>query len=133
MCLYGFAFELSYSLFVGRGSVYAWLALHPCKALGHTCPASMPGLSVGLPPSPRLGLRPKPHFQKLYRFIDSLSRRKTACLNNHRTSQFIMPKTDILAKSLSVLSQAVSSELSLPVSSPPKSPCSASNIANFIS
>ena len=30
------------------------------------------GLSVGLPPSPRLGLRPKPHFQKLYRFIDSL-------------------------------------------------------------
>ncbi len=29
------------------------------------------GLSVGLPPSPRLGLRPKPHFQKLYRFIDS--------------------------------------------------------------
>ncbi len=37
MCLYGFAFELSYSLFVGRGSVYAWLALHPCKALRHTC------------------------------------------------------------------------------------------------
>ena len=32
------------------------------------------GLSVGLPPSPRLGLRPKPHFQKLYRFIDSLKR-----------------------------------------------------------
>ena len=47
-------------------------ALRPCKALGHTRPASMPGLSVGLPPSPRLGLRPKPHFQKLYRFIDSL-------------------------------------------------------------
>jgi len=30
--------------------VYAWLALRPCKALGHTRPASMPGLSVGLPP-----------------------------------------------------------------------------------
>ena len=60
-------------------------------------------------------------------------RRKTACLNNHRTSQFIMPKTDILAKSLSALSQAVSSELSLLLSSPPKSPCNASNIANFIS
>ena len=34
--------------------------MRPCKALGHTRPASMPGLSVGLPPSPRLGLRPKP-------------------------------------------------------------------------
>ena len=43
-----------------------------CRAFGHTRPASVPGLSVGLPPSPRLGLRPKPHFQKLYRFIDSL-------------------------------------------------------------
>ena len=104
-----------------------------CRAFGHTRPASVPGLSVGLPPSPRLGLRPKPHFQKLYRFIDSLSRRKTVCLNNHRTSQFKMPKTDILAKSLSILSQAVSSELSLPVSPPPKSSCNASNIANFIS
>ena len=30
------------------------------------------GLNVGLPPSPRLGLRPKPHFQKLYRFFDRL-------------------------------------------------------------
>ena len=30
-----------------------------CKALVHTRPASVPGLSVGLPPSPRLGLRPK--------------------------------------------------------------------------
>ena len=46
--------------------------MRPCKALGHTRPATVPGLSVGLPPSPRLGLRPKPHFQKLYRFIDSL-------------------------------------------------------------
>ena len=45
-----------------------------CRAFGHTRPASVPGLSVGLPPSPRLGLRPKPHFQKLYRFIDSLKR-----------------------------------------------------------
>ena len=36
VCLYGFAFELSFSLFVGRGSVRAWLALRPCKALGHT-------------------------------------------------------------------------------------------------
>ena len=47
--------------------------MRPCKALGHTRPASMPGLSVGLPPSPRLGLRPKPHFQKLYRFFDRLT------------------------------------------------------------
>ena len=75
--------------------MYAWLALHLCnrgrllsvrpaptlfnhlyaslhRAFGLTRPASVPGLSVGLPPSPRLGLRPKPHFQKLYRFIDSL-------------------------------------------------------------
>ena len=75
--------------------MYAWLALHLCnrgrllsvrpaptlfnhlyaslhRAFGHTRPASVPGLSVGLPPSPRLGLRPKPHFQKLYRIIDSL-------------------------------------------------------------
>ena len=34
-----------------------------CKALVHTRPASVPGLNVGLPPSPRLGLRPKPHFK----------------------------------------------------------------------
>ena len=27
---------LSHSLFVGRASVCAWLALRPCKALGHT-------------------------------------------------------------------------------------------------
>ena len=27
---------------------------------------------LGLPPSPRLGLRPKPHFKKLYRFFDIL-------------------------------------------------------------
>ena len=43
-----------------------------CRAFGHTRPASVPGLSVGLPPSPRLGLRPKPHFYKLCGFIDSL-------------------------------------------------------------
>ena len=47
------------------------LSRHPCRI-----PKPLPlgkGLSVGLPPSPRLGLRPKPHFQKLYRFIDSLA------------------------------------------------------------
>ena len=44
-----------------------------CRAFGHTRPASVPRLSVGLPPSPRLGLRPKPHFQKLYRFIGNLN------------------------------------------------------------
>ena len=33
-----------------------------CRAFGHTRPASVPGLSVGLPPSPCLGLRPKPHI-----------------------------------------------------------------------
>ena len=49
---------------------HLYASLH--RAFGHTRPASVPGLSVGLPPSPRLGLRPKPHFQKLYRFIDSL-------------------------------------------------------------
>ena len=57
-------------------------ALRPAKPLGvlsrHPCriPKPLPlgkGLSVGLPPSPRLGLRPKPHFQKLYRFFDSLT------------------------------------------------------------
>ena len=38
-----------------------------CKALRHTRPASVPGLSVGLPPSPRLGLPPlRPHFIKMY-------------------------------------------------------------------
>ena len=36
VCLYGFASALSHSLFVGRGSVCTWLALRPCKALGHT-------------------------------------------------------------------------------------------------
>ena len=39
-----------------------------CRAFGHTRPASVPGLSVGLPPSPRLGLRSKPHFQKYIGF-----------------------------------------------------------------
>ena len=41
---------------------HLYASLH--RAFGHTRPASVPGLSVGLPPSPRLGLRPKPHFQK---------------------------------------------------------------------
>ena len=37
-------------------------------------PAPFPqkGGNVGLPPSPCLGLRPKPHFQKTQRFIDRL-------------------------------------------------------------
>ena len=43
-------------------------ALRPCKALGHTRPASMPGLSVGLPPSPRLGLCPKPLLSMMQLF-----------------------------------------------------------------
>ena len=44
----------------------AWLALRPCKALGHTRPASMPGLSVGLPPLvPVGGYAPQPHSNKL--------------------------------------------------------------------
>ena len=54
----------------GKGCV-CFVGSASCRAFGHTRPASLPGLSVGLPPSPRLGLRPKPHFQKLYRFIDS--------------------------------------------------------------
>ena len=36
MHLYAFTSALSLSLFVGRASVCAWLALRPCKALGHT-------------------------------------------------------------------------------------------------
>ena len=39
------------------------------------------GLSVGLPPSPRLGLRPKPHFQKYRDFLtDWTAVRNTAVL-----------------------------------------------------
>ena len=106
----------------GWRAVYAWLALHLCnrgrllsvhpaptlfdhlcaslrRAFGHTRPASVPGLSVGLPPSPSkdacsqshtvaarcsdtndwqpaLGLRPKPHFKKIYSFLDRLSRQR---------------------------------------------------------
>ena len=40
-----------------------------CRAFGHTRPASVPGLSEGLPPSPCLGLCPKPHkygFKECY-------------------------------------------------------------------
>ena len=40
-----------------------------CRAFGHTRPASMPGLSVGLPPSPCLGLRPKPCIIKNIVFL----------------------------------------------------------------
>ena len=40
-----------------------------CKALVHTRPASVPGLNVGLPPSPRFGLRPKPHIKNVYFLI----------------------------------------------------------------
>ena len=44
---------------------HLYASLH--RAFGHTRPASVPGLNMGLPPSPRLGLRPKPHFQKYSR------------------------------------------------------------------
>ena len=65
-----------------------------CRAFGHTRPASVPGLSVGLPPSPCLGLRPKPHFQKLYRFFDRLrhncldGHKKSAPSNTHRSGKY---------------------------------------------
>jgi len=39
--------------------VYAWLALRPCKALGHTRPASMPGDTGTGVPATRLGATPK--------------------------------------------------------------------------
>ena len=72
--------------FPRRRAVYAWLALHLCnrgrllsvrpaptlfdhlyaslhRAFGHTRPASMPGLSVGLPPLvPVGGYAPQPNF-----------------------------------------------------------------------
>ena len=44
-----------------------------CRAFWHTRPASVPGLSVGLPPSPRLGLHPKPHFLRLCSFFNNLT------------------------------------------------------------
>ena len=51
----------------------SWLCI--VQSIWAYTPGVRAGLSVGLPPSPRLGLRPKPHFQKLYRFIDRLKRR----------------------------------------------------------
>ena len=39
---------------------YLYASLH--RAFWDTRPASVPGLNVGLPPSPRLGQRPKPIF-----------------------------------------------------------------------
>ena len=58
-----------------RLCMLGWLCI--VQSLWAYTPGVRAGLSVGLPPSPRLGLRPKPHFQKLYRFIDSL---KYGCL-----------------------------------------------------
>ena len=43
-----------------------WLCI--VQSLWAYTPGVRAGLSVGLPPSPRLGLRPKPHFQKYIGF-----------------------------------------------------------------
>ena len=53
-----------------RLCMLGWLCI--VQSLWAYTPGVRAGLSVGLPPSPRLGLRPKPHFQKLYRFFDRL-------------------------------------------------------------
>ena len=42
---------------------YLYASLH--RAFWDTRPASVPGLNVGLPPSPRLGQRPKPIFLRI--------------------------------------------------------------------
>ena len=44
----------------------SWLCI--VQSLWAYTPGVRAGLSVGLPPSPRLGLRPKPHFQKYIGF-----------------------------------------------------------------
>ena len=55
-----------------------------CKALVHTRPASVPGLSVGLPPSPRLGLRPKQGcFGCLPKVLHDAKPAERATLNTH--------------------------------------------------
>ena len=55
-----------------------------CRAFGHTRPASMPGLSVGLPPSPRLGLRPKQGcFGCLPKVLHDAKPAEQATLNTH--------------------------------------------------
>ena len=54
---------------VGFASCKAWCVLISASLPKTPFPGK--GLSVGLPPSPRLGQRPNPIF-KLYRFIDSL-------------------------------------------------------------
>ena len=59
-----------------RLCMLGWLCI--VQSLWAYTPGVRAGLNVGLPPSPRLGLRPKPHFQKLYRFIDSLRQRRPA-------------------------------------------------------
>ena len=64
--------------------MYDWLALRPCKAFGHTRPASVPGLNVGLPPSPRLGLRPKQGcFGCLPKVLHDAKPTEQATLNTH--------------------------------------------------
>ena len=47
-----------------------WLCI--VQSLWAYTPGVRAGLIVGLPPSSRLGLRPKPHFYKLCGFIDRL-------------------------------------------------------------
>ncbi len=88
-----------------------------CRASGHTRPASVPGLNMGLPPSPRLGLRPKPHFYKLCRFIDRLIRTAKAV----RTYIYISvscPSTDTIATrhgmNLPLFCKAVLTAFSIP-------------------
>ena len=56
---------------------HLYASLH--RAFGRSISASLPkpqtpfpgkgAILLGLPPSPRLGLRPKPHFKKLYSFL----------------------------------------------------------------
>ena len=53
-----------------RLCMLGWLCI--VQSLWAYTPGVRAGLSVGLPPSPRLGLRPKPHFNKLYKFLDRL-------------------------------------------------------------
>ena len=79
-----------------------------CRAFGHTRPASVPGLSVGLPPSPRLGLRPKPHFQKLYRFIDSLN-----CVCFRHSFYFFAEKLLTIVRNRIIISLSPISDLTI--------------------
>ena len=54
-------------------AVYAWLALRPCKALGHTRPASMPGLSVGLPPLDQARMLAVSHTKPLHNAVAQMA------------------------------------------------------------